>query len=271
MKNNNNRRVVEEETKQSLIQRGPCFATTKQKLNIFENMMHNWISCNTQIPVSKNGSSDKLLLSDRVAMLKNLQATSWADSNFDEYSRARREMSNNVFGAQEYRVKMHSIIQPVTTAVGGILTSVFGMAYNGLANQASFASAFDEVRFEANGHQFNYYPQLNASGANSNLLAVGVVDYDDASAISSTNNALQYDTARLFNIGCNPATADAEESKVHWDVHLKGQPDTVWQSTASATLGVAYLKMYNVTPSLASSTTFGYVIYTSTVLFRQAN
>jgi hypothetical protein len=229
---------------------------------MIERMLHNWISNETNVPTRESFSSDLLPLDNRINRVKSVGGIEW--------ERARRGIVSSVFGAQIIKLKMHSILSPVTTSVGGILTSVLGMAYNGFANQSALAAAFDEVRFTTSRNKFIYYPQLVAAGSNSNLLAVAVLDYDDSSPLSSTNNALQYDTARMVNMGCVPRSANAEESSVKWEVDLMGQPDLVWASTQNYTSGVAYLKFYNVS-SLASSTTFGYVMYVCEMEFRQAN
>jgi len=188
----------------------------------------------------------------------------------NSYRNFKKDMINNVFGSQMVRMKLRSVPFNITSSVGGITTAVIPMAYSGLSNNSDLTNVFDEVRFLP-PMEFTYYSQYNNYGVNSNYLLVGVIDYDDSSVLATTQQALSFDTARVFYANIVPGHADSYETACKWHGKLIGQPDGVWNTTTSYTQPVAWFKTYNLSPAIVSSTTLGFIVYTNEVEFRQSN
>jgi len=192
-------------------------------------------------------------------------------SLMESFHTFRRTMVRSTFGAQIVDFKMHSTLIAVNS-VTSILNSVTGISFQGLANYSDLAAVFDEYQFTRNG-EIVYYPNTQnfnaATGPSTVPMAIGVIDYDDSSILSSVGNALSYDTARILALSPSYDSSDALRCAVRWPLVFIGQPDMVWTTTATNNV-VAWLKIYAYN-TVAASLTYGYNVFTVRMRFRQMN
>ncbi len=189
---------------------------------------------------------------------------------WNSIKRTRDALSHEIFGTYEPSFRLQSAPYAISTSAGGILTYYFSLSLGIMANYSVLVDMFDEYQF-AGPFEIMFRPSLKPGNFTSYNMFVGVLDYTDNTALSSTVSALSYDTAQIVVADPylpNVKPQDPCSGTVTWNGHVQGQPDMVWQSTTS-TVTVAYLKTYNFSPSLPSSTTLGYVNAHALIKFRQ--
>lgn len=150
------------------------------------------------------------------------------------------------------------------TTSGTNLTQVVGMDVTGITQWSSIANLFDEYRVRS--AKLVVAPSYSGYGAAATSLAampvVCVVDYDDATAIASSTNAMQYDSAEIFYLGSSAPKTHVKSA------YPEGQPDLAWVTTASPTVPF-WFKFWSLTSLVPTSAQVGTVFLEVEIEFRQ--
>lgn len=212
--------------------------------------------------VPKNSPEESLM--DSVQRVKS-NTTLWS-----ALSRTRSMLSNEIFGTYEPTFKLNTAPYTVTTGVGGVLVFYFSLSFSIMADYTALVALFDEYQF-VGPFEIIFRPTLKPANNTSYNMFVGVLDYTDSVALSSTTAALAYDTAQV--VVADPyLTSVKPQSECSgtctWNGMVQGQPDKIWQSTTLSN-SVAYWKTYAYTTVLPSSTNLGMVNAHAYLRFRQ--
>jgi hypothetical protein len=139
----------------------------------------------------------------------------------------------------------------LTTTGAGVLDTVFQIRGDNYLNMTDIAAVFDEyrpVRAELEYIPLQNVTAYNGSGFSWRGWSVGVVDYDDVTALTSYAGGLAYDTHKNFQI------VDRER----WNVKFDFVPDQEWTDTATLTTAFASVKVYGSgSTGLANSQDYG--------------
>ncbi len=167
-------------------------------------------------------------------------------------------------GTQQPIFKLRTGFTTLTSS-GTNLTQVVAMDVTGTTAWSSFANIFDEYRVRR--ASLHIVPLYQSYGSAATALAampiIVVVDYDDATAIASLSNAIQYDTEKIIYLGnANLKLLSAREA------YPEGQPDLAWVTTASPTTPF-WWKFWSLTTLIPSSAALGYCYIEAEIEFRQ--
>lgn len=170
----------------------------------------------------------------------------------------------NFLGTQQPIFTFRTGVTTLTSS-GTNLTQVVAMDVTGVTAWSSLANIFDEYRVRR--AVLKMMPLYAGYGASATTIAampiIVVVDYDDATALSSISNALQYDTSKVVHFGtANPKVMHSEHARP------EGQPDLAWVTTASPTVPF-WFKFYSITTLIPSSQAVGYCYIEAEIEFRQ--
>jgi hypothetical protein len=151
-------------------------------------------------------------------------------------------------------------ILALTTSAGGIINNVIPLDFSSAIGESSYASIFDE--YQMVGATVKFTPSVAGAAPNSgaglpNLGGhfVSVVDLDSNAALTSLNQAGQYDSHKSFTIG--------DSSFSRWIA--KGIPDRDWISTTGTVVN-AWWKIFS--SALTATSTYGYTDTWLMVRFR---
>jgi hypothetical protein len=176
-----------------------------------------------------------------------------------------RGMVREVLGTQQPIIRCRTGGSNLTTNGSSVLPTVIQMDVTGIASWSSFAALFDEYRVrKAHLHvlpTFMGSTTVIGTGTPTVQFIRVAVDYDDATAISSSTAALQYDAAINFPLG----SANPKE----WLLTAlpEGQPDLAWVTTATPTVPF-WFKFYNLSTGLTASANVGIAYIECDVEFR---
>ncbi len=170
----------------------------------------------------------------------------------------------NFLGTQQPIFTFRTGVTSLVTS-GTNLLQVVGMDVTGVTAWSSLAAIFDEYRVRR--AVLKMMPSYAGFGASATTLAampiVVVVDYDDATALASLTNAMQYDTSKIVYFGgSHPKVLTSEHALP------EGQPDLAWVTTASPTVPF-WFKFYSVTSLVPSSAQVGTCFIEVEIEFRQ--
>ncbi len=169
-----------------------------------------------------------------------------------------------LFGTQQPILNVTTGVTTLTSS-GTNLTQVVAMDVSGVAAWSSLANLFDEYRVRR--AQLHIQPLYSGYGGTASTLAampiIVVVDYDDATAIASLTNAMQYDTKKILFLGS--AMPTNLKSKL---AQPEGQPDMAWVTTATPVTPF-WWKFWSITNLIPSSAAVGYCYITAEIEFRQ--
>lgn len=167
-------------------------------------------------------------------------------------------------GTQQPTFRLRTGFTTLTTTATPNLVTVIGMDSSGITQWTGLAAIFDEYRIlKAKLHVQPTYQSFGASAtAIAAMPVICVVDYDDATALSSLTNAIQYDTARTLYMGASNCKTHIVEARP------EGQPDLAWVTTASPTIPF-YWKFWSVSTLIPTSLGMGYAYIEVEIEFRQ--
>jgi hypothetical protein len=180
----------------------------------------------------------------------------------DKFTRHRRylqESARTVFGTIEPVIRFHRNGAATLAGTTGVFNPVVSIGNQPSALYDEFEAIFDEVR-AAGAFQAIFHSLVTSTA---HEWAVGVIDYWDATALSSVEVAQSYDTQKTFCL--NPYIVGGQ-SDVVWDGHVQGTPDREWSGTSSNVV-YAYWKAYNYV-GVTGSTTYGALDYVLMLQFR---
>jgi len=162
-------------------------------------------------------------------------------------TRAERSDTN------ERVVVLHELVT-LTSSGAGVLNSVYGSRPDGSSNWASLASAFDEYRtlgMQMKFMPFNRYNKVTTSC----IPLLAVLDYNDASSLTSTTDATQYQSVMIKSL----------EDPHAMQIRMTELTAAAFTSTASPS-NLFYIKTY--ASGLSLSTGYGYYLISRRVQFR---
>ncbi len=167
-------------------------------------------------------------------------------------------------GTQQPILRVRTGLTTLTTT-GTNLTQVVAMDVTGIAAWSSLANVFDEYRVRRAVLWIvqTYSGYGSAATAMAAMPVIVVVDYDDATAIASLTNAIQYDTSKVIHLGTH--SPKLHSSKV---AHPEGQPDLAWVTTSSPTVPF-WWKFWSITNLVPSTAQIGSCYIEAEVEFRQ--
>lgn len=182
----------------------------------------------------------------------------------DQQTQFMRHHVRDFMGTQQPIITARTSFTTLTTS-GTNLTQVVAMDVTGISGWSSFANLFDEYRVRK--AWLHIQPLYQAYGASATSIAampiIVVVDYDDATAIATLANAIQYDTARVIYLGsAKTSTHTAAPARP------EGQPDLAWVTTATPTVPF-WFKFWSLTTLVPSSAAVGYCYLELDIEFRQ--
>ncbi len=170
----------------------------------------------------------------------------------------------NFLGTQQPIIRCRTSFTTLVTS-GTNLTQVVAMDVTGISAWSSLANLFDEYRVRK--AHLHIQPLYQSYGASATALAampiIVVVDYDDATAIASLANAIQYDTYKILYFG----NSNIKNMKSK-PAQPEGIPDLSWVSTASPSIPF-WWKFWSLTTLVPSSASIGYCFIEAEVEFRQ--
>ncbi len=184
-----------------------------------------------------------------------------SESDKEAYSKYRGELVKSAFGTVMPAIKCQ-LVDIAVTPTAGVLTTVYSVEYGNVNDNSLFTSMFDEYMFVKAKMEWIPYRQAGFSTSGSIAMAIGVVDYVDATALSSSAQAFSFDTRRFFYLE-NPGKPYREE----WPMRFLDPPDEEWNQTGTSP-DMGYLKLY-AWQGVGGSTTYGTIHGYCTLRFRQ--
>lgn len=174
-------------------------------------------------------------------------------------------MYRDVFykGTQNPVLRLHTTQNQLASSGAGVINTVQFLSLGQILGFGDWNNVFDEYRFIR--ARFEYIPYskgalMPITTTTFALMApiVGMVDYEDSTALTSFASGLGYQTAKVF----------APNERCVWDVDLDWSPDTDWTSSQTTGTVFASVKFYgnNLTFSQAYGALYGWI----DVQFRQA-
>lgn len=160
-------------------------------------------------------------------------------------------------------IRLHGISKAAATTNATANSQVVTIQFADVINATDWAGLFDEVRVVRGTVQFA--PNLSGGGITNGptAISVGVIDFDDATALANWDFANSYDTAKKYFLA--PGA-----SKIYsWEIDFDWMPDQAWFDTA-ATVPLAYFKNYTtVNHGLGTQSFVGYWTWSIDCQFRQ--
>jgi len=185
---------------------------------------------------------------------------SQSPSQYLTVATALRNMVRKIFGAYMPTLPFKSYSAAAVTSTTGIVVTVVTLEASVLAGFGYYGSIFDEYR-PTGPFRILFYPTFVSSVQ----LLVGVIDYIDATALSSAAAGMLYDTAKVFAA----VYGGGRTKPTEWKGHLLGIPDLTWLDTSTTTTDFAYWKAYAFA-NTSGSNTYGYLWFDDvSIEFRQ--
>ncbi len=147
--------------------------------------------------------------------------------------------------APTLRLYMSRNVLAATTATN--ITQTYSMTAAQFQDFSDLAAVFDEYR--PIGGEIYYVPgswpvfTIGATHQANLETSIGVIDYDNATALASFNEGLEYDTKKWFNL-VSATGETAEKTITRWPVQFERLPDQEWLDTATTSTAFAVFKMF---------------------------
>lgn len=183
----------------------------------------------------------------------------------------RKEMSmfaRTVFGTQEPVLRLRTDQTLLASSVASTIDNVIALDVTGIHNWATgWAKIFDEYQPL---HARVYFVPIQACSSllvttNSNIVTPVwvVVDYDDPNALTSSDEAVAYDTRKLF------MASRPNPKEFYIDAYPQGLPDKAWVETSTGVTW-GWIKMHGLLNTAVASVNFAIIHIEFTLRFRQA-
>ncbi len=142
----------------------------------------------------------------------------------------------------------------MTSTMAAVLNPSYGSRPDNAPKWAAFSALFEE--FRVLGWEIEFQPKDRYSKSTTICVPIlAVVDREDATALTSYDQAASYDSARLLSL----------ESPWKVSVHMQNAEESQFQQTSSPA-SLSYIKFYG--DGLSSSTVYGKVFISYKVQFR---
>jgi hypothetical protein len=171
--------------------------------------------------------------------------------------------SHFVKGTQAPVLRLKMKQQIISTAAAAY-TTVLPVDASVFSNFTDLAVVFDEYRCLRG--EVKYFPvsqfTMTIAAVGNNTFGGAVIDYGNASAMTTFDDMNSHDTARYFGLCDTPG----KERKHHepaavWDIQLEPLPDEEWLPTATSSTVFYWWKPYfSAAATLSSSFTAGYLL-----------
>jgi len=144
---------------------------------------------------------------------------------------ARRQVNllvHSLFGTLEPVVPIKLIPQAFSLS-GGLVIPTYAIEYSAVHDNAAWSTLFDEYKLMHGWVRYEpQWQQSYGSAAGGPLyLGIGVIDYDDSTALTTMASANGYDTAKWFPL--SPIEYHTET----WEFFSQGQPDLEWTDSST--------------------------------------
>ncbi len=211
---------------------------------------------------SKNKRSRFFLIS-LSRSLKQVHGITLESLSLDQIKFMRNHV-REFMGTQQPIITVRTGLTTLTTT-GTNLTQVVAMDVTGIAAWSSFAAIFDEYRVKrAVLHVVQNYSGYGASATTlAAMPVIVVIDYDDATALGSSTNALQYDTLKIIHLGTSKPGQHKSKPALP-----EGQPDLAWVTTSSPSIPF-WWKFWSITTLVPATAAVGACWIECEIEFRQ--
>lgn len=149
-------------------------------------------------------------------------------------------------GTQAPTLRLYLFSNVIATTASTNLATVLSLTAAQFQHFTDLAAVFDEYRPIGAEIEFvpNAWPYFQNGASHQAHLstAIGVIDYDNATALANLDEALEYDTRKWFYLTAAPDTA--EKCTTHWPVILEKLPDQTWLDTTVTNTVFANWKMF---------------------------
>lgn len=149
-------------------------------------------------------------------------------------------------GTQAPTIRLYSTTNLIGATSATNLASTLQVSASAFQHFTDLAAVFDEYR--PIGGDVEYVPNAwptftNGATHQPNLeFSVGVIDYDNTTALASLDEGLEYDTKKRFYLVAAPETC--EKSITHWPMKFEPLPDQQWVDCATTSTVFATWKMF---------------------------
>jgi len=187
----------------------------------------------------------------------------------EAFLRNYKTMLIGVLG-MEPEVEAESTPQTITIAVG-VINAVIAITPSSLLGINNLYDVFDEYRYMSHGIKVRYQPSITYGTLKADRLqvATGVIDYADAFALSSINQALAFETKKVFALETlNCPAHDLNLQVPTWDVELQLNDVLNWYVSGGTVTVPCWWKSYNFDTFLNGTNTTGAIRYTMRLKFR---
>lgn len=154
-------------------------------------------------------------------------------------------ISSFMKGTQYPTLRLYQQRVLINTTAATVVNSVIQATAASFLNFADLANIFDEYRpIRGELYVYNMYHnfQPNAAIGSPAAPAVGVIDYNDTTALASYDAGLSYDTHRIFVVYPTVITSPPKPNR--WPLRFEELPDQEWIPTSTDTTAFASLKLY---------------------------
>jgi len=157
-------------------------------------------------------------------------------------------------GTQIPTIRLYLISSLVATSNGVAQTTTLQVSASQFSHFSDLAAVFDEYR--PIGGDIEFVPNAgplftNAATHQANLqTSVGVIDYDNTTALASFDEGLEYDTKKKFFMCATPSKQLVSTS---WRMQFEKLPDQQWVDCATNSTVFCTWKMYANAADIAFS------------------
>jgi hypothetical protein len=154
-----------------------------------------------------------------------------------------------------YKMRVVNSGTLASAAVTGVINAQVTLNPSGAAEWSSISTLYDE--FRVCGVRISLIPSQINTVTNAQGILVMAFDNDDATALTSVNSGLEYDTCQILQAIWDPKSASA--SQYSWSRPTSGNSTAIiWCDVATPTQSVGSVKFYSSTLTVSTL----YIAYT---------
>jgi hypothetical protein len=156
------------------------------------------------------------------------------------FNTQKRAIIQQMLGTQEPKVKLHfSSVDVNNSSTLGIVKTV-SVKWSQVMDYSSWSALFDEVRPLEGLCVYRGTYLLSSSTSGGVPVLVGVIDYADSTDLSTFDQGLAFETAKVFS-----AAAGSMLPEVEWPFYVQGPPDINWLSVTDTSTTWLWWKCVN--------------------------
>jgi hypothetical protein len=159
-------------------------------------------------------------------------------------------------GTQAPTIRLYLARTDVTQVNNTANSSVLQVSAAQFLNFSDLAAVFDEYRVI--GGEILYFQQIIADAHLVTEVAVGVIDYDNATALGSFDAGASHDTKKYFMLrGVTPEKVEA--SPCRWPMKFEKLPDQDWIDSATTSTVFCSWKIFCNGADVVGTTSVGFL------------